>query len=959
MHRCHGPAPLSVRDRLDISVITAHRPGTGIDSTQIVCEAMMRRLSRTFLLVVLWSLAISCLVASVPVRPSGTELPAAPEGGRQTLRGLEQAVEDAWHQGGRSAQAAALDQLAQHYHEQGRGPEAYATLVEALRLDLKDAEETGDIPRAAKRQRQLGGFQALRGCLYDGRTHYRAALRLYEALAMPEQQLLVLKALAAVDMQMGRYDEALQGFDAALDLMTSDTGAAKQERAKILEVKALIGFLIGRFDASRKSWEEALALYRAAGDQSAVFRASMMMRLFDTSGRMLEDVLAEPDPVKAEAALGGLFPGLSADGTERVLEQLVSEAPGVAAMFEAILSQVDQSGLSGPAMALRSALPLLQHEVTVEVALQSAADSLISGIAEVQVAAFQTLADALHEAGRPHSAIVAAKVLIERIQAMREENRGMEERLQARLLKVREAFYRALIGLLIETGRLDEAQAVIDLLREAERYAYVAGPESIDPRRGEVPFTPHEAQWRDRVQRAAVGYCGPTQGTTGAAGDAYYAARRVVAKDDLLAALRDLDLDAERWPGGNGLDASNDGQPGAGKGELVRRLTELNGAPVGFLQPVVLDRRVYLLLTTPAGTTSASVKIAEVPAFADAGEPSLNECVDALREALVDPKRDAHSPAQALYKILFAPVAEALAKAEVTTLVVAPDRKLRYIPFAALWDGEQWLVERFALVRYAPVSEQSDIAVARPYRIAALGTSGAHGEFKALPAVRTEIDAIVRDEGDAEDRGMLPGRAWIDAEFTEPALRRAASGGYQVIHIASHFDLRPGQDACSRLLLGTGETRTLEDLRLSQLDLTGVDLVALSACETAHGGTGDMGIEIEGLGTIFQRHGARSVLASLWKVGDESTAWLMRRFYQLRSEQGMNKADALRTAQLDMMRLKAGDVCAELRERGFRVVSVGSQPCDRHSERDYAHPYYWAPFILMGQWIGSPGGESH
>jgi CHAT domain-containing protein len=130
----------------------------------------------------------------------------------------------------------------------------------------------------------------------------------------------------------------------------------------------------------------------------------------------------------------------------------------------------------------------------------------------------------------------------------------------------------------------------------------------------------------------------------------------------------------------------------------------------------------------------------------------------------------------------------------------------------------------------------------------------------------------------------------------------ASSRRFPLIHIASHFSFRPGDSLKSFLLLGDGKPLTIEKLRAIPNLFSGVDLLALSACETGVGEKDAEGREVEGFGVLAQRKGAKAVLATLWPVADESTAKLMREFYRLRETQkGMNKAEALRQAQLTLL----------------------------------------------------------
>jgi CHAT domain-containing protein len=177
---------------------------------------------------------------------------------------------------------------------------------------------------------------------------------------------------------------------------------------------------------------------------------------------------------------------------------------------------------------------------------------------------------------------------------------------------------------------------------------------------------------------------------------------------------------------------------------------------------------------------------------------------------------------------------------------------------------------------------------------------------------------------------VLPGFVHLDEAFTRESIREAIRRRYPVLHIASHYQFSPGNETNSFLLLGVSSNEK-NRLRLSEIsgggfDFNGVELITLSACNTAVGGgnLGD-GREVEGLGVAVQRKGARGVLATLWPVADKSTAIFMKHLYRRKTEGDCTKVRALRETQLAFVR---GEI-----------------------DPAYTHPYYWAPFLLMGHWL--------
>jgi CHAT domain-containing protein len=270
--------------------------------------------------------------------------------------------------------------------------------------------------------------------------------------------------------------------------------------------------------------------------------------------------------------------------------------------------------------------------------------------------------------------------------------------------------------------------------------------------------------------------------------------------------------------------------------------------------------------------------------------------------------------------------------------------------------------------------------------------------------VSLEARSVVRTSDSPE--GVLEGEILLDSAFTRKSFSDSLSSQAPVVHVASHFLLVPGSVSDTSLLLGDGSSLSLRDIRRDpSLDFKGLDLLTLSACETASGGrTGD-GREVESFGEIVQRRGASSVMASLWKVDDLSTARLMREFYLLRYVEGWGKAEALQGAQLAIMK-EAGETVgagviasgapvtpgasgasgspgsAEFSaspesseqapassdasapetgaamadtERGSAVAGVAGAAEVAGTEspwagRGWSHPYYWAPFVIMGDW---------
>src|SRR5579884_373666 len=177
------------------------------------------------------------------------------------------------------------------------------------------------------------------------------------------------------------------------------------------------------------------------------------------------------------------------------------------------------------------------------------------------------------------------------------------------------------------------------------------------------------------------------------------------------------------------------------------------------------------------------------------------------------------------------------------------DGTLRYLPIEALWDGKQYLLQRFQSAVFTPASLSRLADETSPdWTVLGLGVSKEHPGFTALPAVPEELRGIVR-QGPGDGAGVLLGTILLDEAFTLPALKAALLNGYKALHIASHFAFRPGDETRSVLLLGDGAPLSLADFdqKPPSTLFRGVELICLSACDTAMGGQGADGREVDGL----------------------------------------------------------------------------------------------------------------
>lgn len=387
------------------------------------------------------------------------------------------------------------------------------------------------------------------------------------------------------------------------------------------------------------------------------------------------------------------------------------------------------------------------------------------------------------------------------------------------------------------------------------------------------------------------------------------------------------------------------------------------GRGTATLYTVVGEDRYRVILTTPEIQVDGKYEI-------KAGE--LNKKVFAFRAALLDRNADPGPAGKELYDIMIKPVERELRASGVNTLLWYLDGVLRYVPLAALSpDGKRYLIEDFQnVVLTSTTSDLQSRISGRNWRVLGLGVSAAGMvddptdpaakiSFSALPGTKRELLSIVSDETVGE-KGIYAGKRFLDDKFTIENFHESLKPErFNVVHLASHFYLG-NNDASSFLLLGNNRILPLSKIKGSSfIKFGGVDLVTLSACNTAFADTSD-GSEVDSLADIIQTQGGRSVLATLWPVADESTSLIMSEFYRLRKKYpNLTKAGAIQLAQKAMIDGRLRLLSTDGKDnnagttKGAKVYSAsggGAPPFPYDKRKPFAHPYFWSPFVLIGNW---------
>jgi len=344
--------------------------------------------------------------------------------------------------------------------------------------------------------------------------------------------------------------------------------------------------------------------------------------------------------------------------------------------------------------------------------------------------------------------------------------------------------------------------------------------------------------------------------------------------------------------------------------DAIPELIDKIDRTAAVIYPVILGDRIEVILSLPQqplGNYTTQIEQTQVESILNQLRQTLG-----IRHSNQDERLRL---SQQVYDWLIRPFETELKRSGVKTLVFVLDGSLRNIPMAALYNGDRYLVEQYsiALTPGLQLLKRQPLTRGR-LRALAGGLSESRQGFSALPGVTAELAQV-----NAEVRGTT---RLLNQEFTSATLESEVRAvPFPVVHLATHGQFSSNfQNTFILAWDGPINVKQLDELLRSKNPRIPrpIELLVLSACETA---TGDKRAAL-GLAGVAVRAGASSTLATLWRVSDSSTAALMTEFYQKLANPGISKAEALRSAQISL-----------LQNRNFR------------------NPYFWAPYVLVGNWL--------
>jgi CHAT domain-containing protein/tetratricopeptide (TPR) repeat protein len=805
-----------------------------------------------------------------------------------------------------------------------------------IEKNIATSSQIGDKASEASGWAQRSLLDLYTGKFSDALTHAEMASKIAEDNKLTVSKSLILTNLSVIYTTIGLNEKAVQTAEDLLETFANEKDTVNVEEALVLAASAYRR--VPDLAKAEEYLKRALSISQKLGDK--VNEITILNQLGDISVRRRDLSAAE---AYFQQAL-------------KVNSQVKSR------MYEAVTM-----GNLAFLYAMEG-----RHD-------QQTLDTLLKALALADEQGFQTLvAQDLgglmvywDKASNPGLAIFYGKQAVNLLQSLRGTLQKFDKQAKQAYVAQFEKAYRTLADILVRQGRIPEAEAVLAMLKQEEYFDFVrrdAG--EAGQLLAKVSLSPEE-------QKAFEEYRKYSDQLT-AMGKEYGELQNESLSYDVGKFPKQARLDELEKLIANANKVFNiflddlkkslgekDVRVGTVESGTQALLKEIDEPRTVFISTISADDRLNIILTTASVQKAYTVDI-------KVGD--MNKLVEDFRKELRNPTIDPRPAGKALYDKLFpVELKKDIDAVKADTILWSLDGTLRYVPMAALWDGNKYLVESYKNVEITLASTKylTEPANRTGWKMLGAGVSraatvtdvaGIERSFPALAAVPDELCRVVDDPLtaagckplDGGKPGVIAGKELLDDQFTFSSFQ-ASVARYPVVHISSHFSLNPGNENDSFLLLGGGDNRklTLDDIRTKKVNFANVNLLTLSACNTGMASAArSNGVEVEGFGALAQMEGARSVLASLWSVADTSTRDLMVEFYrQLGSNSKVTKADALRNAQLALLygSYKLPDSPGDSRGASYTSTATG-KPFVKDPKAPFAHPYYWSPFILMGNW---------
>ena len=843
---------------------------------------------------------------------------------------LNASIEIASAVGDEELEGSARNNLGLVFDERGEYTHSLQQYQRALELHRQSHFERGEADTLGN----IGGIYLLLGKFREALPYYRQALEISERLGLKPASSDDFGNIALCLAGTGEVDAALENFDRA-SRVAREAGLAKEE-ADWHKGKGTTLVGLGRYDAALREYAAAEQVYEHSGlqrelvealnDTATVYESlgdvseaetrfqrglrlsqkigsvagesASMLALGDLERRRRNNQQADTyfglalTRARAAGDEGAVVATLLQRGTNEIDRKRYDEALKDATEASEIADRL----ANRPAMAqCRYVLGEVQRsraEFDKAIEQYSNAENLQKQIRDPELGwrVLYGRGQSLEAQGKFVDAISAYQNAINIIEETRSQI--SEERYRAGYIQDRYQVYVTLVELLLKLGKTEEAFFYSEKLRARAYFDQLGTTASVETD-SDAQHHLRELAERIRSLRHAIEkeYAAPEKERRGQALDLYSAELNRAEKDyqELLDNGRNSDRESS---------ARSQAIPSVSE---IQRLLPPETALIEF---VVGKQSVSTLLITPSSVVGIPIQISS---------DSLSSRIELLRGLILSRSPEWIQPAKGIFQLLFVPLDANPILKRTHKLLIIPDGVLNYVPFAALPNARGRFLGDQYNISYLP----SAVAlVADPFE---------NSNGRKLLAMAPSEPSLPNTAAEARSIGNMfsrDARVVLGTAATETLFKRVA-GDYDYLHLATHGSLNRNAPALSALEL---EPDPQNDGRLELHEIAAMKLharlVTLSACETALGKgyftETPAGDEFVGMTRAFLGAGSHSVLASLWAVDDESTRILMVKFYgHLRVTGG---AEALAQAQREV----------------------------RHGDPRFRHPYYWAPFVMVG-----------
>ncbi|MGK7923054.1 MAG: CHAT domain-containing protein [Trichodesmium sp.] len=744
------------------------------------------------------------------------------------------------------------------YSKLSQYPQALASLNQALKM----RRQLEDNPAIASTLNEIG-------VIYDRQGKYPKAIEFYEeALEMAHKEkdnvnlTAILSNLGLVNSRLRRYQQAIDFYQKALQNNPPN-------KATISTYIGAVYRYLEEFSNALKFYQQALEIYEENQDNLNIAKTldeiGVVYRRQEKYSQALE---------YHQQALA--------------INEELGDKEGKSASIHNIGLVYRESG------EYSQSLEFLTHTLILDQQLENLNGERIS---------LADIGKLLEKQNQPELAIIFYKKSINITEKIRKdiETLPVEEQESYVDGSISE-IYRDLSNLLLAEKRAIESQQIVDLLKVQEVFEYMRGMEPDHQKSNEIIMLEMEniftEKYNDFLKEIAAN-AGQNQDIS---------LEKLVTIHDFLSSEEITEIKSEI-----NKKASSQRLSPEMLVQLQAELKEHQKENAVVLYPLILEDRLELILVTPNSPPIHRTVLVNKKEFERVLLIFRLGLID-IREVNNISDSRAVKAGLKLYNWLIEPIENDLKK--IQTIIYAADGKLRYIPLAALYDGEKWLAERFK-VNNITAASIIDLSPRRNRNIRILAGAlnqgnysfsigGRQFEFKALPFAGVEVEKLA---------SIFPQTKKLLGDDFSKQFMELRMGSHSLIHFATHSVFISGSPEDSFILYGDGELANLREIE--NWNLYGVELVVLSACETGKGKQLGDGSEILGFGYQMQAAGAAASLATLWQVDDRGTSEFMNDFYTALKD-GINKTGAIQKAQIAMI------------------------------NSEYNHPYYWAPFILIG-----------